>query len=131
MLQLHHANARNIFYCGVRVYVSDVARAHQWYNNVLGLKMTMAPDGQSSRHAVEYVEGNEVTIFWLVPGLDGDGHHGKVSLTFQVSDLARTIAELKSMDVTVVREPSLEPGSAMHSATILDPDGHGILIYQS
>lgn len=131
MLQLHHANARNIFYCGIRVYVSDVARAHQWYNNVLGLKMTMAPDEQCSSHVVEYVEGHEMTIFWLVPGLVGDGHHGTVSLTFQVTDLDQTVAELKAMDVTVIREPSIEPGSAMRSATILDPDGHGILIYQS
>jgi hypothetical protein len=91
----------------------------------------MATDRQSARHVVQYEEGEEVPIFWLVPGLAGPGRHTEVSLTFQVSNLEQTIAELKSAGVTVAREPSIESGSAMHSATILDPDGHGILIYQS
>ena len=131
MLQVHHENARNIYYSGIRVYVSDLERAHRWYTRVLGLKMTMAPDEQSSLHVIEYLQGQEIPIFWLVSGLAGDGHHSEVSLTFQVADLERTIKELQSAGVTVVREPSIEPGSAMRSATILDPDGHGILIYQS
>ena len=131
MLQIHHENARNIYYCGIRVYVSDLERAHRWYTRVLGLKMTMDPDGQSSLHVVEYLHGQEIPVFWLVPGLGGEGHHGKVSLTFQVADLDQTSKDLQSAGVTVVREPSIEPGSAMRSATILDPDGHGILIYQS
>jgi len=130
MLQIHHENARNIFYSGVRVYVSDLKRSHRWYTQVLGLKMTMASDEQSSLHAMRYSEDQEVPIFWLVAGLAAGGQHSKVSLTFQVADLKRTIAELKSAGVSVVREAAIEPGSALCSATILDPDGHGILIYQ-
>jgi predicted enzyme related to lactoylglutathione lyase len=91
----------------------------------------MDPDQRSSLHAVEYLHRQEIPIFWLVPGLSSGGHHGKVSLTFQVADLDQTTKDLQSAGVTVVREPSIEPGSAMRSATILDPDGHGILIYQS
>jgi predicted enzyme related to lactoylglutathione lyase len=131
MLQIHHQNARNIYCFGVRVYVTDLERAYRWYSQVLGLKLTMAPDRQSARHAVQYEEGVDVPIFWLVPGLAASGHHTEVSLTFQVSNLEQTIAELKSAGVTVAREPSIELGSAMRSATILDPDGHGLVIYQS
>ena len=131
MLQVHHQNARNIYYTGVRVYVSDVGHSHRWYSQILGLKMEMAPDEQSSLHVVKYEEDHEVPIFWLVQGLGTMGQHTTVSLTFQAGDLETTVAELKTAGVTVVREPSLEPGSAMRSATILDPDGHGILIYQS
>jgi len=131
MLQVHHANHRNIYYSGIRVYVTDLERSHRWYSSVLGLKMILADDEQSSLHVVEYLQGQEVPIFWLVPGLAGDGHHGTVSLTFQVADLEQTIKELEVAEVRIVREPSIEPGSGMRSATILDPDGHGILIYQS
>jgi predicted enzyme related to lactoylglutathione lyase len=130
MLQVHHENARNIFPCGVRVYVSDVKRSHQWYAQVLGLKMDMAPDGQSSLHAVRYEESHSVPAFWLVPGLGAEGRHSTVSLTFQVTDLEGTVASLKSAGVTVVRDVSREPGSALRSATIVDPDNHGIVIYE-
>ena len=130
MLQIHHDNARNIFPSGVRVYVSDLERSHQWYSQVLGLKMEMAPDGESSLHTIRYEEGQSAPVFWLVAGLDSKGRHSTVSLTFQTTDLEGTVEALKAAGVTVVRDVSLEPGSALRSATILDPDEHGIVIYE-
>jgi predicted enzyme related to lactoylglutathione lyase len=130
MLQVHHQNARNIFPIGVRVYVSDVERSHSWYAQVLGLHMKLAPDHRSSQHVISYGEDQEVTVFYLVGGLRSEGHHSTVSLSFQVPDLEGTIASLKSAGVQMAREIGIEPGTALRSATILDPDGHGIVIFE-
>ena len=129
MIQIHHANTRNIISTGVRVHVSDLERSHCWYRDVLGLHMEMSPERSSSVYAERYSEDTSIPFFWLIPGLEGRGHTRSICLSFQVDDLPRTIQELKLAKVEVVSGPILEPGSAIQSATILDPDGHAIQIF--
>ena len=131
MLDIHHRNSRNIFPQGVRVYVSDLSRSHEWYRDVLGLHMEMLEDAGCSVYYSELGDGSRIPVFWLVPGLLGPGRHSTVSLAFYVGDITGTLEQLRALKVTVVSEPHIQAGVAVPTATILDPDGHGIVLHGS
>ena len=130
MVSIHHDNAVNIVSAGVCVYVSDVQRAHNWYREVLGLRMEMSPDGQSSRYAEPYSSEDRLTVFRLLQGGMDESRQGNVRLAFSVADLQATVAALRSHGVRVARERDFDPGCSLRSVTVLDPDGNGIVLYE-
>jgi predicted enzyme related to lactoylglutathione lyase len=130
VLSIHHDNAVSIVSAGVNVYVSDLQRAHDWYQDVLGLHMEMSPDGTSSRYAEPYAEGQRLTIFRLLPGTAAESHTSNVQLAFSVADLKAMIASLRAYGARLVRDASFEVGCALPSVTVLDPDGNGVVLYE-
>jgi len=131
MPDIHHRNSQNIVPQGVRVYVSDLQRSHDWYRDVLGLHMEMAEDDSSSIYWIELADGTRFPVLWLVPGLTGEGRPATVSLAFYVGDLEGTLERLRSLRVTIEQEAGLYSGMAVRSATVLDPDGHGLILHGS
>jgi catechol 2,3-dioxygenase-like lactoylglutathione lyase family enzyme len=130
VLSIHHDNAVNIVSAGVNVYVSDLQRAHDWFQDVLGLRMEMSPEGTSSRYAEPHATEQRLTIFRLLPGTAAASHPGKVQLAFSVADLKATTASLRAFGARLVRDSSIEAGCALPSVTVLDPDGNGVVIYE-
>lgn len=130
MRDLHHENRRPICWAATNVYVKDVRKAHQWYSEVLGLKMRLDPEGRYAEYSESWGDDERVTIFYLLPGLEGEGRHTTVSIALRSSNLPELIAALKDIDVPFVRKLSREGESALESVTIVDPDGHGIVIYE-
>lgn len=130
MLSVHHDNAVSIVSAGVNVYVSDVQRAHDGYQDVLGLRMEMSSERTSSRYAEPHAEGQRLTIFRLLPGTATRTGPGNVQLAFSVADLKATSASLRAYGARLVREASFEAGCVLPSVTVLDPDGNGVVIYE-
>lgn len=130
MRELHHENRRPICSAGTNVYVRDVRKAHQWYSEVLGLKMRLDPEGRFAEYSESWGKDERVPIFYLLPGLQDTGQHTTVSIALRASKLTELIAELKALDVKFERKLSREGESALESVTIVDPDGHGIVIYE-
>lgn len=129
MITIHHANARNIVSAGVVVPVSDLQRSHRWYADVLGLKMELDASGTSSCYAEEYEPGGSVTVLRLVAGISVGSAGRGVCMTFQVDRLEETVDSLKRAGAIIARAVSVQPGDALPSAAILDPDGHTIILY--
>jgi predicted enzyme related to lactoylglutathione lyase len=104
--------------------VTDIKRAREFYEGVLGLKPAMESAGGMW---VEYEIGN---------GTFGIGCYGDVwkpspdgtCIAFEVDDLDAEIARLKSRGVKFAMD--VTPTPICHFAIICDPDGNKILIHK-
>jgi predicted enzyme related to lactoylglutathione lyase len=104
--------------------VTDIKRAREFYESVLGLKPAMESAGGMW---VEYEIGN---------GTLGIGCYGEVwkpspdgtCIAFEVDNMDAEIARLKSRGVKFSMEVMDTP--VCHFAIILDPDGNQIMIHK-
>jgi catechol 2,3-dioxygenase-like lactoylglutathione lyase family enzyme len=131
----------NLNYVYTRLNVRDYAACKLFYQDVLGLKVSMVNDAQ------EYTEfdagATKITILnrsRLKDYIDSvetatyDPNDAKVVLTFTVPNLDEAIAHLKSKGVSIVSNPwqFLEDGitGGAISACVRDPDGNLIELEQ-
>jgi catechol 2,3-dioxygenase-like lactoylglutathione lyase family enzyme len=131
----------NITYVYTRLNVQDYVACKSFYQDVLGLQVSMVNDAQ------EYTEfdagATKITILnrsRLKDYIDSvetatyDPDDAKIILTFTVPDLDEAIAHLKSKGVSIVSSPwqfsedGLTGGAI--SACIRDPDGNLIELEQ-
>lgn len=104
--------------------VTDIQRAREFYEGVLGFKPTMISAGGMW---VEYDLGG---------GTFGIGCYGDVwkpsaggtAVAFEADDFDQEIARLKSLNVKFVMDPM--PTPVCRFAIICDPDGNRILIHK-
>jgi predicted enzyme related to lactoylglutathione lyase len=105
--------------------VQDMARAREFYENVLGLVPTMVhetPDGAWT----EYELGAGAFSLGKAPGWNpsADG----ASIAFEMEDFDAAIVDLKARGVPFKIEPFPTPVCRM--AFILDPEGNTVCIHQ-
>lgn len=108
--------------------VSDIRRAREFYEKVLGLKagehdheLTEMP----GKYWVEYDLGNvtlAISNAWEPSGQSGP------SIALEVENLAEAVAELKAAGAAFVADFIESPVCSF--ALITDPDGNGITIHQ-
>jgi len=104
--------------------VTDIKRAREFYEGVLGLKPTMESAGGMW---IEYEPGNGTFAIgcygevWK-PSRDG------TCVAFEVDDLEAEMARLKAKGVTVAMEAMDTPVCCF--AIISDPDGNRILMHK-
>jgi predicted enzyme related to lactoylglutathione lyase len=103
--------------------VEEMAEARKFYEEVLGLKVTL----NYQEKWVEYDIGEgTLAITTMVEGQTPGAPGGFVAL--EVDDLNAWVAELKQKHVTMVVEPFETPVCWM--AEIADPDGNSITLHQ-
>lgn len=105
--------------------VTDVARARAFYENVLGLKNTMAHEIQPGLWWVEYeINGMAVAISnaWAPTGNSGP------TIALEVKDLDAALAKLKELNVTLTVPPM--DSAVCRFFGIKDPDGNDIMLHQ-
>ena len=105
--------------------VTDVARARNFYENVLGLKLT-APLKSETQQWIEYdVAGGTLGIGcsdqWQ-PSKDGP------SVALEVEDFEAAVDELRKHKVEFIIGPMESP--VCHMATFRDPDGNKLTIHR-
>ncbi|MFX0097492.1 MAG: VOC family protein [Candidatus Hodarchaeota archaeon] len=93
--------------------VSDLRKAMEFYENILGLKKT----GEWPNYAIFNVGGVQF-------GLEPDG---KQEIFLLVDDVDRAYQELKEKGVKFVTKPKDQPWGA-RAATFTDPDGNKFTI---
>jgi predicted enzyme related to lactoylglutathione lyase len=101
--------------------VTDMKRAREFYEGVLGLKPAMESGGGMW---IEYEIGNGTFAIgdnWK-PSKDG------TAVAFEVDDFDAEIARLKSLGVKFSLEPM--PTPVCHFAIICDPDGNNVFIHK-
>jgi predicted enzyme related to lactoylglutathione lyase len=104
--------------------VTDIKRAREFYEGILGLKPTMESAGGMW---VEYTMGDTTFAIgcygdvWK-PSSDG------TAVAFEVDNVDAEISRLKSKGVKVVMEPMDTP--VCKFGIIRDPDGNSILIHK-
>lgn len=108
----------------VQYPVTDIARARQFYENVLGLKIEYKNE---DFHWFEYdVGGITLAVTNSVPG-QVPGARGAV-LAIEVHNLEESIDQLRSESVTITTEPFSTPFCRI--AEVADPDGNRICLHQ-
>jgi predicted enzyme related to lactoylglutathione lyase len=105
--------------------VTDIKRAREFYEGILGLKSTMESAGGMW---VEYGLGNSGTFaigcygdVWK-PAKDG------TCIAFEVDDLDAEITRLKAKGVKFVMEAMDSP--ICRFAILLDPDGNQLMVHK-
>jgi predicted enzyme related to lactoylglutathione lyase len=106
--------------------VRDVARARQFYEEALGLKVGLKGN-QGDKWWVEYdLPGGGCLALTNFTGEPSAGAGGTIA--FEVEDLDALIADLKSKSVTFLGEVVHGPRCRM--ITCLDSEGNAIVLHQ-
>ncbi|HTO03741.1 MAG TPA: VOC family protein [Opitutus sp.] len=103
--------------------VSDISAARNFYENVLGLKLSRNFNDQW----IEYDVGDGTFALTTMQMGHTPGAKGAV-VAFEVDNLDLTVAELKAKSVPVVLEPMPTPVCRM--AVIADPDGNHVTLHR-
>ena len=114
------------------IFVSDQDRAKAFYTEKLGFELREdAPMGASRWIAVAPAGAHTEVILYK---MDENWEHyrqviGKSqAITFNVTDMAATYADLKAKGVRILQEPDVQPwGTFM---MILDEDDNGLLLVE-
>ena len=113
---------KNIAFVGIPV--TDMKRAREFYQGVLGLKIA---DEMMSGKWIEYAVGDETLAIANVgeqwtPSDQGTG------AAFEVEDFDDAIKRLKDRYVRFAAEPFETP--CCHMAVVQDPDGNKLIIHK-
>jgi hydroxymethylpyrimidine/phosphomethylpyrimidine kinase len=110
------------------VYVTDVARALEFYRDRLGLAVIEAlPTGGYAR--LRFPRTSATLALHLVEA-GGSVHSDGVRLYFEVPDLDAFCARLARSGVRFDRMPADQPWGWRH-AYLRDPDGHELSLYRA
>ena len=108
--------------------VSDITRARNFYENVLGLSPGTMDDeieGMPGKQWIEYELSNmtlAISNAWEPSGASGP------TVAFEVPDLDEAVSQLKQAGVTFVVDHIESP--VCDFALITDPDGNSITIHK-
>jgi predicted enzyme related to lactoylglutathione lyase len=107
--------------------VTDMARARNFYEQVLGLKVAMAHGEPGGMQWTEYdLSNGTLSLGSGVPGWEPTSQG--CSVTLEVENFALAITHLKSNGVKFKMEPFPTPVCEM--AFIFDPDGNTVGIHK-
>ncbi|MBK1835260.1 VOC family protein [Roseibacillus ishigakijimensis] len=105
--------------------VSDVARAKEFYEGVLGLVPTMDHE-MDGAHWVEYDIGAGTLAIGKAPGMEPSATGCSVAL--EVEDFEQAVAEVRAAGVDIDFGPLETP--VCHMAFVRDPDGNSVGIHR-
>jgi predicted enzyme related to lactoylglutathione lyase len=108
----------------VAIPVTDIKRARQFYEEVLGLKVS---DEMMSGKWIEYSVGDDTLAIANVSDQWTPSDQG-TGAAFEVEDFNEAIRRLKDRDVRFAAEPFETP--CCHMAVVQDPDGNKLIIHK-
>jgi predicted enzyme related to lactoylglutathione lyase len=106
--------------------VTDIERSRIFYEDVLGLEVTMETNMGGAGHWIEYNIGAGTLGIGRTAGWKPSGDGCTVAL--EVEDFDGAISELKAAKVPFRIEPMETP--VCHMAIIHDPDGNPLIIHK-
>jgi predicted enzyme related to lactoylglutathione lyase len=108
---------------GAVIWTDDLARLAAFYKDTMGLEKSFENE--------EFVVLGDLGIgkHSEVHGKARDPY--RIMLGFDVDDAQAEYKRLKDKGVEFIREPSLEPDGQLTIATLKDPDGNIIQLFQS
>ena len=108
--------------------VVDLARARDFYENTLGIKVTNVYEHERGSW-IEYdlPQGGCFAITTVMEGVTPSASGG--CLAFEVEDLDAMLVDLRSKNIKIVMDKLITPG-VCSIAVILDSEGNGIALHQ-
>ncbi len=106
--------------------VTDVPRAHAFYEGVLGLKRTMDHDMGENGHWIEYDIGAGTLGLGKYPGWKPTGDGCTVGL--EVEDFDAAVQAIQEAGAPINMGPLETP--VCHMLMISDPDGNPLIIHK-
>lgn len=106
--------------------ITDMARARNFYEGVLGLKVSRDFDGKNQW--VEYDIGAGCLALINGTGADWPPSTTGTAAAFEVDDFEGYMKKLRSSNVKFVWEPQESPTCWM--AVVADPDGNRVVIHK-
>jgi predicted enzyme related to lactoylglutathione lyase len=103
--------------------VTDIARARNFYEGVLGLKPTTIIEGKW----VEYEFGPYALAIGCAPGMFNPSPDG-CSVALEVENFDEAVAHLRANNVKFRIEPM--PTPVCHMTMVHDPDGNSVCIHK-
>ena len=113
----------------VVVYVSDMQRSTDFYQNVLGLPVKFISPGWTEFDTGSVILALHRTGIEKLPTMGARPPAGQAHLGFVVDDLQSLYEELSAKDVYFSLPPQLQP-TGRTLAVLHDPDGFGITLQQ-
>jgi catechol 2,3-dioxygenase-like lactoylglutathione lyase family enzyme len=108
----------------VGIPVTDIKRSREFYEGVLGLKLT---EEMGQGHWIEYAIGDQTLALGNFPDQWKPAEEG-TSVALEVENFDETIRYLKDRQVPFDAEPFESP--CCHMAVVQDPDGNKIIIHK-
>lgn len=106
------------------VIVSDMARSVEFYRDKLGIPLKFeSPDWTEFQTGATTLALHGGGIPREPQGGSADKDAGTCSIGFNVEDVDKTYAELKSKGINFVMPPSQREGEGIKLAVCFDPDG--------
>ena len=106
--------------------VADFDRALKFYQDTLGLKLSMSTPADSEMRWAEFDIGGAALGIGNAPGMDPSSNGCRVAL--EVEDFEGAIAKLRTAGVTFTMEP-MDTG-VCQMCGIADPDGNPLMIHK-
>ena len=113
---------KNIAFVGIPV--TDVKRARQFYEGVLGLQLT---EEMGKGHWIEYAIGDGTLALANFPEQWKPSANG-TSVALEMENFDEAIKPLRDRNVPFDAEPFESP--CCHMAVVADPDGNKIIIHK-
>ena len=113
---------KNIAFVGIPV--TDIKRAREFYEGVLGLQLS---EEMGKGHWVEYAIGNGTLALANFPDQWKPSADG-TSVALEMENFDEAIKRLKNQHVCFDAEPFESP--CCHMAVVQDPDGNRIIIHK-
>ena len=113
---------KNIAFVGIPV--TDMKRAREFYEDVLGLKIA---DQMMGGQWIEYVVGDNTLAIANVGEQWTPSDEGTAA-AFEVENFDKAIKHLKDRQVPFAAEPFETP--CCHMAVVQDPDGNKLIIHK-
>ena len=109
----------------VRVFVTDLVRARQFYGDALGLS-----ESWSSSDAATYAPGGCHLVIETCAGEEASAMVGRFTgVSFTVEDIAAAVSMLETRGVTFDGPPATQPWGGV-LAHFADPDGNILTLAQ-
>jgi len=121
-MKLSRMKISNIAFVGIPV--SDIPRARNFYEDVLGFKAT---DKMMGGKWIEYAVGNNTLAIANVGEQWTPSDQGTAA-AIEVEDFDEAIKRLKERQVRFAAEPFETP--CCHMAVVQDPDGNKLIIHK-
>ncbi len=109
----------------IAIHVSSLAKALDWYQNVLGFTLIYALEEMGWAEVATEIEGVRVGLSQAEKKITGEGPVP----TFGVDDLDAARTRLESQDVRFDGETQVIPGM-VKLAGFFDPDGNALMLFE-
>jgi predicted enzyme related to lactoylglutathione lyase len=105
--------------------VTDIVRAREFYEQLLGLKVGVEYEGAPGKWWIEYDVGG---VAFAIKNFEPSSSKGGAILALEVADIDAAVAAARSANVPITAELGEFP--RCRSCAIKDPDGNQIILHQ-